>query len=121
MDVEVTGSSDMFTQMWAAYRRAGGRSTVRRGSPRTGLDDRTGSLTVGKQADLPLLRADRPDVAPVHDPAGTVVLQMDRAHMDTVLVAGRTMLRDGRPLALLTEAAKASARPTPLLRNAAVT
>ncbi|MFI0422846.1 amidohydrolase family protein [Spongiactinospora sp. 9N601] len=139
-DVEVTVSSDMFTQMraayqagrWAGHGSAGEpelsvrdvlRMATLAGARALGLDDRTGSLTPGKQADLFLLhfllRADRPDVAPVYDPVSTVVLQMDRVHVDTVLVAGRTMLRHGRPLtddtALLAEAAKASARLAPLL------
>ncbi|MGW8375010.1 amidohydrolase family protein [Streptomyces sp. ODS28] len=64
-----------------------------------GLDDRTGSLTPGKDADLLVLRADRPDVAPVHDAYSTVVLQMDRSHVDTVLVAGWAHVRDGRSTA----------------------
>ncbi|MGW7576785.1 amidohydrolase family protein [Streptomyces sp. NPDC054765] len=78
------------------------------GARSLGLHERTGSLTPGKQADLIVLRADRPDVAPVHDPYSTVVLQMDRSHIDTVTAAGRDHVRAGRPVAdsthLLTDA-----------------
>ncbi|WP_051899267.1 amidohydrolase family protein [Sciscionella sediminilitoris] len=128
VDVEVTVAGDMFTQLRAAY-QAGRQATHGTGQAVTvrdvlrmatvdgarslGLDDRTGSLTPGKQADLIVLRADRPDVAPVHDPYGTVVLQMDRAHIDTVTAAGQDHVRAGRPVAdssRLLEEAEASAR-----------
>lgn len=117
VDVEVTIPSDMFTQMRAAYQAGrhgehshtdGSRAEVSvrdilsfatvSGARTLGLANRTGSLTPGKQADLLVLRADRPDVAPVYDPYSTVVLQMDRSHIDTVLVAGVPTTRDGRSL-----------------------
>jgi cytosine/adenosine deaminase-related metal-dependent hydrolase len=62
------------------------------------MADRTGSLTPGKQADLIVLRTDRPGVAPLHDATGAVVSAMDRADVDTVLVAGRIVKRAGRLL-----------------------
>lgn len=116
VDVEVTVAGDMFTQLRAAYqaarhaRHAGDTATevtVRdvlamatiEGARSLGLADRTGSLTPGKQADLVVLRTDRADVSPVHDPVSTVVLQMDRAHIDTVLASGREHVRAGRPVA----------------------
>lgn len=122
-DVEVTTAADMFTQMRAAY-QAGRyselsdadqaprpRLTVHDilhyatlgGAQTLGLDHLTGSLTPGKQADLLILRADRPDTIPVHDPYSTIVLQMDRAHIDTVLVAGRSAVRRGHALAASSE------------------
>ena len=42
--------------------------------------------TPGKQADLGLLRADRPNLAPVGDPAEAVVLGTETSHVDTVPV-----------------------------------
>lgn len=115
VDVEVACPADMFTQMRAAYQAgrnaehtgaATSQLSVRAilgyatasGAQTLGLGDRTGSLTPGKQADLVLLRADRPDVAPVYDPYSTVVLQMDRSHVDTVLVAGVAVHRGGKPV-----------------------
>ncbi|MDT7624250.1 MAG: 5-methylthioadenosine/S-adenosylhomocysteine deaminase [Pseudonocardiales bacterium] len=107
-DVEVLSPTDMFTQMRTLYAAARSMSTslplgVRDilrlatlgGAHALGLADRIGSITVGKQADLVLLRADRSDVAPLIDPYGTVVLQMDRSHVDTVLVAGTVHKRGG--------------------------
>ena len=131
VDVEITAACDMFTQMRAAYQAArygesssGGTPSVTvqqilhyatlAGAQTLGLGDRIGSLTPGKQADLVVLRADRPDVAPVLDPYSTVVLQMDRSHIDTVLVAGRPVKRGGVDLSdsaeLLLEARSAAGR-----------
>ena len=110
VDVEVTGPTDMFSQMRGAYLAArssstGAGPTVRdvlgwatlSGAQALGLGGRTGSITPGKQADLLVLRADGVEVSPVIDPYRTVVLQMDRAHVDTVLVAGAVHRRGGRP------------------------
>jgi cytosine/adenosine deaminase-related metal-dependent hydrolase len=112
-DVEVAAAGDMFTQMRAAFQCArysrlredgdGPLPSVRdvlamatiQGARALGLDGRTGSLTPGKQADLVVLRTDRPGVAPAHDPYGAVVLGMDRADVETVLVAGVPVKRDG--------------------------
>lgn len=60
-----------------------------------GLDARTGSLTPGKDADLILLRTDDLTVFPVNDPAATIVSAGHPGLVDTVLVAGRVVKRDG--------------------------
>ncbi|MFE4961553.1 amidohydrolase family protein [Streptomyces sp. NPDC056660] len=60
-----------------------------------GLDARTGSITPGKDADVVLLRADDLTVFPVTDPAATVVSAGHPGLVDTVLVAGRVVKRDG--------------------------
>ncbi|MFJ7073679.1 amidohydrolase family protein [Streptomyces sp. NPDC098781] len=60
-----------------------------------GLDARTGSITPGKDADLILLRADDLTVFPVTDPLATVVSAGHPGLVDTVLVAGRVVKRDG--------------------------
>ncbi|MFD4558940.1 amidohydrolase family protein [Streptomyces sp. NPDC058469] len=60
-----------------------------------GLDTRTGSITPGKDADLILLRADDLTVFPVTDPVATVVSAGHPGLVDTVLVAGQVVKRDG--------------------------
>ncbi|MFJ8509826.1 amidohydrolase family protein [Streptomyces avermitilis] len=60
-----------------------------------GLDARTGSLTPGKDADVILLRADDLTVFPVTDPVATIVGAGHPGLVDTVLVAGRVVKRDG--------------------------
>ncbi len=60
-----------------------------------GLRGVVGSLEVGMQADLIVLRTDRPNVFPINDPIGAVVWGMDTSNVDRVIVAGRTLMRDG--------------------------
>ncbi|MBT2225459.1 amidohydrolase family protein [Nonomuraea sp. NEAU-A123] len=65
------------------------------GAHALGLAARTGSLTPGKDADVILLRTDDLTVFPVTDPAGTIVAAGHPGLVDTVLVAGRVVKRDG--------------------------
>jgi 5-methylthioadenosine/S-adenosylhomocysteine deaminase len=60
-----------------------------------GLAGTTGSLEPGMQADLIVLRTDRPNVFPINDPIGAVVWGMDTSNVDWVFVAGRVVMRDG--------------------------
>jgi cytosine/adenosine deaminase-related metal-dependent hydrolase len=64
-----------------------------------GLDQRIGSLTPGKQADITLLRADDMNMVPMHDVVGCVVMQASTANVDTVTIAGRVVKRGGKLLA----------------------
>ncbi|MCO6008122.1 amidohydrolase family protein [Actinoallomurus purpureus] len=66
------------------------------GAQACGLAARTGSLTPGKDADIILLRANDPTAFPVTDPAGTIVAAGHPGLVDTVLVAGRVVKRDGQ-------------------------
>jgi cytosine/adenosine deaminase-related metal-dependent hydrolase len=59
------------------------------------LQDRIGTITPGKQADLVLIRADALNVWPVHDPVATVVMQANLANIDSVMVAGVWRKKDG--------------------------
>ena len=68
------------------------------GAKANGLAHKTGSLTPGKEADLIMLRTDKPNVFPVNDPIGAVVWSMDTGNVDTVFVAGRMMKRNGKLL-----------------------
>jgi 5-methylthioadenosine/S-adenosylhomocysteine deaminase len=60
-----------------------------------GLARTTGSLEPGMQADVIVLRTDRPNVFPINDPIGAVVWGMDTSNVDWVFVAGRVVMRDG--------------------------
>jgi 5-methylthioadenosine/S-adenosylhomocysteine deaminase len=61
-----------------------------------GLGRVTGSLEPGKQADIVVLRTDRPNVYPINDPIGAVVWGMDTSNVDWVLAGGRVLMREGR-------------------------
>jgi 5-methylthioadenosine/S-adenosylhomocysteine deaminase len=61
-----------------------------------GLDDRTGSLTPGKRADVVLIDARPLNVAPVIDPVAAVTLCADVSNVETVMVDGQIRKRDGK-------------------------
>jgi 5-methylthioadenosine/S-adenosylhomocysteine deaminase len=113
VDVETNVPADMFNQMrnvLALQRQvafAGERDPVDarevlrwatvEGAKANGLEDKVGSLTPGKQADVILLRTDRLNVTPMNDVAAAVV-GMHTGNVDTVLIAGRVMKQHGKLL-----------------------
>jgi len=123
IDVVTTVPGDMFTEMRCAFAAERWRSndsvweseeplpedalTARDvltmatldGAHVLGLEDRTGSLTPGKQADVVVIDGGGPGTAPVIDPVGAVVLSADTSNVDTVIVAGKVLKRDGRLVA----------------------
>jgi cytosine/adenosine deaminase-related metal-dependent hydrolase len=60
-----------------------------------GLEGVSGSLAPGMQADLIVLRTDRPNIFPVNDPIGAVVWGMDTSNIDWVFAGGRAVMRKG--------------------------
>ena len=122
-DIVSLGSGDIFTQMRLALqmqraldnerRTASGRDArgaaprrardalelATRSTARTaiGLGSEVGSLTPGKAADLILIRTDGLNFAPWNDPVAAVVLHASARDVDTVLVGGRVVKRDGAP------------------------
>jgi 5-methylthioadenosine/S-adenosylhomocysteine deaminase len=109
VDVVTTVPGDLFSVMRAAaltVDASGGdrvpmadvlQAATLGGAAALGMADRIGSLRPGAQADIVLLRTDAVSSAGAHDPIGMAV----NAHpglVDTVLVAGRVVKRDGRLL-----------------------
>ena len=70
------------------------------GAAANGLAHRTGSLTIGKQADVIVLRADSINVMPLNNACGAVVLGMDTSNVDMVMVAGRIVKYAGQLLGI---------------------
>jgi cytosine/adenosine deaminase-related metal-dependent hydrolase len=118
IDDERMTPGDMFAQMRATIslqhatvfdRKLAGKSGVPRlmstrdvirfatvdGARVAGLGRVTGALEPGMQADIILLRTDRPNIFPINDPIGAVVWGMDTSNLDRVFVAGRSVMRDG--------------------------
>src|SRR6267378_3625825 len=116
VDVEVTLTADMFTQMRSTMNlqrmfmnaRALGetyaagfpnlelltsRDVLRfatiEGARDLKLDRKTGSLTPGKEADIIILDAEAINIAPLNVVPGAVVSLMDRTNVETVIVAGK--------------------------------
>ncbi|MEV6598222.1 amidohydrolase family protein [Actinoplanes sp. NPDC051346] len=120
IDVEVALASDMFTQMRALHaiqrmravnagygtdrqpRRVTTHDVLdfatRQGAHTNGLGDVTGTLTVGKKADLQVIRADDLNNLPLNDPIGTVVLGADARNISAVLIDGEPRKWDGKVL-----------------------
>lgn len=140
-DTEVCGTGDLLAQMrialcaqrmLAANGLQEGHTTAIRprdllelatigGARACGLDDRTGSLTPGKEADLILVRASDLNLFPVSDPVGAVVLSAHPGNVDSVMVRGRFLKRHGhlldQDLPLLRRRAQASRDRLLLQRN----
>lgn len=70
------------------------------GARALGLDQRIGSLVVGKEADMVAVRLDRPHCQPVYDPVSQFVYAAGREDVDRVWVAGRELVREGAPLGI---------------------
>lgn len=121
VDVETNVPNDMFTQMRSIIslqhamlfeRKLAGEENLPpfltsrdvlefatiEGARANGLADKIGTLTPGKEADLIMLRADRPNVFPINDPIGAVVWGMDTSNVDSVFVAGKALKRNGQLL-----------------------
>lgn len=68
-----------------------------------GLQDKVGSLVAGKQADLILINAQDINLYPVGNAFGTVVHAAERSNVDTVMIGGRIVKRDGKVLGVDSE------------------
>ncbi|MDQ3485894.1 MAG: amidohydrolase family protein, partial [Actinomycetota bacterium] len=123
IDVVTTVPGDMFTQMRAAFgsEREGvcgvawqqdlnipeETVTARKmleiatinGAYVAGLEDRTGSLTPGKKADVIIIDTTAPNVAPIIDAAAAVALSADVSNVETVIINGEIRKRDFRLVA----------------------
>jgi cytosine/adenosine deaminase-related metal-dependent hydrolase len=60
-----------------------------------GMEGKTGSLSPGKQADILLLRADTLALAPLNHPIGQIVYAAHPGLVETILVAGKIVKRNG--------------------------
>jgi len=71
------------------------------GAMAIGMADRLGSITVGKKADLLLLKNDEsPAMTPVLNPCAHVVYQAGTADVHTVMVDGRVLKYEGKRIDL---------------------
>jgi cytosine/adenosine deaminase-related metal-dependent hydrolase len=119
VDVETSVPNDFFTQMrtvfslqknevWAK-KLAGDKEppkfvTAREvlefatveGARANGLERKCGTLAPGKEADIIMLRTDLLNAMPVNNAVGAVVTSMTAQNVDTVLIAGKIMKRNGK-------------------------
>ncbi len=66
------------------------------GAKSMGIDDNVGSLTAGKRADLIMVNTRASNLAVLSDPAHLVVEAASPANVDTVVIDGRILKRNGR-------------------------
>jgi len=118
IDLDTAFGSDLFGEMHALfhqqraamrYRRFRGetgvpapigveevlRAATVNGARAAGLEDRVGTLTPGKAADLIMVRTRGAAVFPVTNAIATIVQAVERADVDTVVVDGRLRKRAG--------------------------
>ena len=123
VDVVTSTGGDMFTQMKFALQaeRARGNqkdlsegvmpgpelhisaesileSATIEGARTLKLEDKIGTLTPGKQADIIMIRTNDLNMFPVNDPVGTIVQCTNTANVDSVYVAGSPVKQDGKML-----------------------
>jgi cytosine/adenosine deaminase-related metal-dependent hydrolase len=65
------------------------------GARAIGMDGKIGSLTPGKRADVILIRTDNFGMTPMNNPIGAIVYNAHPGLVDTVLVDGEIVKRDG--------------------------
>jgi cytosine/adenosine deaminase-related metal-dependent hydrolase len=73
------------------------------GARALGIDDKVGSLTPGKRADLIMINTDVITMGVFTDPTHMVVEATEPANVDTVMIDGRILKRNGKFTALVSE------------------
>jgi cytosine/adenosine deaminase-related metal-dependent hydrolase len=123
VDNETSYSTDMFAEMRAAFmmqrgalqnRRFSGEMNLPRpvsvrdvlecatinGARCAGLANKIGTLAVGKEADIVMIRSDDINLYPSNNALGTVVQAAERSNVDTVIIGGRIRKRGGQIIGL---------------------
>ena len=123
IDNETSYSTDMFAEMRAAFmmqraavqnRRFSGEMNLPRavsvrdvlecatinGARCAGLANKIGTLAVGKEADIVMIRSDDINLYPSNNALGTVVQAAERSNIDTVIIGGRVRKRGGQIVGL---------------------
>lgn len=66
------------------------------GAAGSGVLDKVGTLTPGKEADIVVLDTANLNIAPVNNAPGAIVTMMDTRHVRDVLIAGKVVFRNGK-------------------------
>ena len=80
------------------------------GARAIGRAEEIGSLEAGKQADLILVDLHKPHTMPVHDPLANLVYAAHGGDVDTVMVAGKVLMRGRRLMGIDEDAILAEAQ-----------
>jgi len=74
------------------------------------MEEQIGSLETGKKADFVILTLDVPNAVPLYDVYSQIVYALKASEVQTVVVGGKTLLKDGKLLTVDEPAAIAKAR-----------
>jgi 5-methylthioadenosine/S-adenosylhomocysteine deaminase len=74
------------------------------------MEKQIGSLETGKKADFAILTLDVPNAVPLYDVYSQIVYALKASEIQTVVVGGKTLLKDGKLLTVDEPAAIAKAR-----------
>jgi 5-methylthioadenosine/S-adenosylhomocysteine deaminase len=85
---------------------------TRAGAKTLGLDDRIGSIEIGKRADVIVVDRDRPHIAPGPDPYSTLVYAARGSDVRATVVDGHILVENFAPLRVDVEVLAAEARAT---------
>ena len=110
IDSSAATNADFFNVMralmWSDWQRRGAPQKLKpkrlvelgtiEGAKLLGIADKTGSLTPGKRADLITIRTSDINMAPVGDPYYAIVFFGQPSNVETVMVDGRVLVRDGK-------------------------
>jgi len=81
-----------------------------RGARALGMNQEIGSLEPGKRADLISIRLDRPNAVPLYNVYSQMVYALKGSDVEDVMVNGKLLVRDSRPLTLNAAEIEAKAR-----------
>ena len=86
---------------------------TRGGAKALGLEDKIGSIEVGKRADIVLVKNDNsPVMFPIINPYGHVVMQAQRADVDTVVIDGNIVKHEHKLVGIDLAAARSKTEKT---------
>jgi 5-methylthioadenosine/S-adenosylhomocysteine deaminase len=86
---------------------------TRGGAKALGLEDKIGSIEVGKRADVVLIKNDEsPVMFPIINPYGHVVMQAQRGDVDTVVIDGNIVKHEHRLVGIDLAAARSATEKT---------
>jgi cytosine/adenosine deaminase-related metal-dependent hydrolase len=86
---------------------------TRGGAKALGLEDKIGSIEVGKRADIVLVKNDNsPVMFPIINPYGHVVMQAQRADVDTVVIDGNIVKHEHKLIGIDLAAARTKTEKT---------
>jgi 5-methylthioadenosine/S-adenosylhomocysteine deaminase len=81
-----------------------------RGAHALGMEKEIGSLETGKRADLISIRLDRPNAVPLYNVYSQMIYALKGSDVEDVMVNGKLLVKDARPLTLNAAQIEAKAR-----------